>query len=115
MVRIKTRYVGATALYCGIIFLMSSQSEPPTADWEFFSFPASDKILHALLYAGLAGIISVGLWRSNDALRPALHFWMPVVFSVIFKLLFAQQSPDTDKLIETQVDLLIAHMKGDTP
>ena len=37
---------------------------------------------------------------------------MPVVFSVIFKLLFEKQSLDTDKLIEGQVDLLIAHMKG---
>ena len=40
-------------------------------------------------------------------------FVMPVVFSVIFKLLFEKQCPDTDKLIEAQVDLLIAHMKGD--
>jgi AcrR family transcriptional regulator len=40
-------------------------------------------------------------------------FVMPVVFSVIFRLLFAKQSPDTDKLIEAQVDLLLAHMKGD--
>lgn len=41
-------------------------------------------------------------------------FVMPVMFSVIFKLLFEKQCPDTDKLIETQVDLLIAHMKGET-
>lgn len=40
-------------------------------------------------------------------------FVMPVVFSVIFKLLFEKQCPDTDRLIETQIDLLIAHMKGD--
>ena len=39
-------------------------------------------------------------------------FVMPVVFSVIFKLLFEKQCPDTDKLIETQLDLLIAHIKG---
>ena len=38
---------------------------------------------------------------------------MPVLFSVIFKLLFADRAPDTDKLIETQLELLIAHMKGD--
>ncbi|MDH3749678.1 MAG: TetR/AcrR family transcriptional regulator [Gammaproteobacteria bacterium] len=37
---------------------------------------------------------------------------MPVVFSVVFKLLFAEQTLDTDKLIETQLELLIAHMKG---
>ena len=40
-------------------------------------------------------------------------FVMPVIFSVIFKLLFEKQCPDTDKLIEAQVDLLIAHMKGE--
>jgi hypothetical protein len=38
---------------------------------------------------------------------------MPVVFSVIFKLLFEKQCPDTDKLIEVQVDLLIAHVQVD--
>jgi hypothetical protein len=38
---------------------------------------------------------------------------MPVLFSVIFKLLFEKQCPDTDQLIEAQIDLLIAHMKGE--
>ena len=40
-------------------------------------------------------------------------FVMPVVFSVIFKLLFEKQCPDTDALIEAQVGLLIDHMKGE--
>jgi len=40
-------------------------------------------------------------------------FVMPVMFSVIFKLLFEEHCPDTDTLIETQVDMLIAHMQGD--
>jgi AcrR family transcriptional regulator len=40
-------------------------------------------------------------------------FVMPVVFSVIFKLLFEKQCPDTNSLIEAQIDLLIAHMKGE--
>jgi len=38
---------------------------------------------------------------------------MPVVFSMVFKLLFAQQPLDTDRLIETHVDMLIAHMQGE--
>ena len=37
---------------------------------------------------------------------------MPVVFSMVFKLLFEQQALDTDKLIETHVEMLIAHLKG---
>lgn len=40
-------------------------------------------------------------------------FVMPVLFSVVFRLLFEKQCPDTDKLINTQLDLLITHMKGD--
>jgi len=40
-------------------------------------------------------------------------FAMPVLFSIIFKSLFEKHCPDTDKLIETQLDLLIAHMQGD--
>ena len=39
---------------------------------------------------------------------------MPVVFSVIFKLLFEQQSLDTDALIEAHVDMLVGHMKGES-
>jgi len=40
-------------------------------------------------------------------------FAMPVLFSVVFRSLFEKQCPDTDKLIGAQLDLLIAHMKGD--
>jgi AcrR family transcriptional regulator len=40
-------------------------------------------------------------------------FAMPVLFSVVFRSLFEKQCPDTDKLIGAQIDLLIAHMKGD--
>ena len=37
---------------------------------------------------------------------------MPVVFSVMFRLLFEKQPLDTDALMETHVDMLIAHLKG---
>ncbi len=40
-------------------------------------------------------------------------FVMPVLFSIIFKSLFEKHCPAPDRLIETQLDLLIAHMKGD--
>ncbi len=73
-------------------------------------------------------VISRGLGAINELLERGVQngefrrsavtelphlFVMPVMFSVIFKLLFEKQCPDTDKLIETQVDLLISHMKGD--
>lgn len=72
-------------------------------------------------------VVSRGLGAINELLRrgvqngefqksvvseqPAL-FVMPVVFSVIFKLIFSKQSINTDQLIETQIDLLITHLQG---
>ena len=49
--------------------------------------------------------------KSAVSEQPQL-FIMPVVFSVIFNLLFGERSMDTDKIIETQIDLLITHLKG---
>jgi AcrR family transcriptional regulator len=50
--------------------------------------------------------------KSVVSTQPEL-FMMPVVFSVIFTLLFGEKTIDTDRLIETQIDLLITHLKGD--
>ena len=50
--------------------------------------------------------------KSAVSTQPEL-FIMPVVFSVIFTLLFGEKTIDTDRLIETQIDLLITHLKGD--
>jgi AcrR family transcriptional regulator len=50
--------------------------------------------------------------RSQVTEMPHL-FIMPVVFSIIFKLLFEAQSTDTDKLIETQLNLLLTHLQGE--
>jgi AcrR family transcriptional regulator len=68
---------------------------------------------------GIAAIQSVidkgvqsGEFRRSPATEQPLLFVMPVVFSVIFRLLFAEQEVDTDRLIETQVDILVAALKG---
>lgn len=59
--------------------------------------------------------IDAGEFRRSAVTELPQLFVMPVVFSVIFKLLFEAQAADTDRLIETQLDVLIRHMKGDTP
>jgi AcrR family transcriptional regulator len=58
------------------------------------------------------GVKSGEFRRSAVSEQPEL-FIMPVVFSIIFQLLFGKQTIDTGKLIETQIDLLITHLKGD--
>ncbi len=56
--------------------------------------------------------VKAGEFRHSDVTGLPHLFVMPVVFSVIFRLLFEEQSSNTDKLIETQIDLLIEHLKG---
>jgi len=56
------------------------------------------------------GVRSGEFRRSNVNDMPHLVI-MPVVFSVVFKLLFEKQSLDTDKLIEAHIDMLLVHMK----
>lgn len=58
--------------------------------------------------------VQAGEFRRSAVTEQPQLFVMPVVFSVIFKLLFEAQSVDTDKLIDTQLDLLIRHMKGES-
>jgi AcrR family transcriptional regulator len=66
-------------------------------------------IIQALLERGVA----TGEFRRTRVNELPHLVIMPVLFSVIFKLLFEQQPFDSDALIETQIDLLIAHMKGE--
>lgn len=70
---------------------------------------------------GIAAIQSVidkgvqsGEFKRSPVTEQPLLFVMPIVFSVIFRLLFAKQDVDTDHLIETQIDLLLTQLKGPT-
>ena len=66
--------------------------------------------------AAIKGLIEKGIrageFKRSPVTEQPLLFVMPVVFSVIFRLLFAKQGINTDKLIDTQISLLIEHMKG---
>ncbi|MCH7898839.1 MAG: hypothetical protein IIC62_05780 [Proteobacteria bacterium] len=39
-------------------------------------------------------------------------FLAPVMLGMIWKLLFATRSLDTDKLIDTQIDMILAYIKA---
>ena len=53
-----------------------------------------------------------GEFRKSAVTEQPHLFIMPVVFSVVFNLLFEKQSLDTNRLIETQINLLIMHLKS---
>jgi hypothetical protein len=44
--------------------------------------------------------------------RQPILFVMPVIVSIIFTLLFGKERLDSERLIETQIDLLITQLKG---
>jgi hypothetical protein len=64
--------------------------------------------MHQILQRG----VQRGEFRKSTVTEQPHLLIMPVVFSVVFNLLFEKQSVDTDRLIETQIDVLITHMQG---
>ncbi len=73
-----------TALYCAGIFYWSSQpvlDVPPS-----LIFPGVDKVVHAVVFGGLAGLVCLGLWRSNGTLIAPILFWGPVAFVFLYSL-----------------------------
>lgn len=79
--RVKRSYILATALYCAALWWLSAQSHPPKPD---VNFAGLDKIVHAALYAGLAGIVSFGLKRSENPPSPRVQFLAPIAFAVLY-------------------------------
>lgn len=77
--RMSPPYTAATVLYCIFLFILSSDSTPPRLDlpWEIASL---DKAVHAVLYAVLAAIVSVGMRRSGKPVTPWAQCFIPILF-----------------------------------
>lgn len=46
--------------------------------------PFNDTAAHFVLFAGMAGVIVVGMYRSNPAAHPALLLWAPFAGSFLY-------------------------------
>lgn len=79
----KLPYVILTAAYCAAIYWMSSKPDPP---FPMETFPGADKGAHAVLYAGLAAVVSLGLRRSGNPVTPAAQFAVPLLFATFYGL-----------------------------
>jgi len=81
----RPRYVVATALYCAFLFVLSADSDPPrlTFPWNVAGL---DKTVHAVLYAVLAAIVSVGMRRSGKPVSPWAQCFVPVLFAAAYGL-----------------------------
>ena len=79
----RLHYAVITVAYCAAIFWLSSQPEPPVPRPPF---PFADKIAHAVLYGGLAAVVSMGLHRSQRWSNPYLLRYGPVAFAMLYGL-----------------------------
>lgn len=79
----KIRYLALTALYCAGIFWLSSKPNPPDVP---LPFAGADKLMHAILYAGLTAIVSVGIRRSNRQVTFWVQAAVPLVFAAVYGL-----------------------------
>lgn len=77
----KWYYCVLTATYCGLLFYLSSQSELPDTG---AVFPLGDKTAHMIAYGGLAGLVSIGIRRSNDSVAPVVQWSVPIAFAVLY-------------------------------
>ena len=56
--------------------------------------------------------VKAGEFRQSAVIELPHLFIMPVVFSMIFRMLFNAPSAETDRIIETQLEVLIGHIQG---
>ena len=82
----KKQYIAGVVLWCGLIFWLSSQSEPPTTSWWLLELPGADKAAHAGVYAILAGLVAIGIRRSNPQLKRLVLFVVPIGFATLYGL-----------------------------
>ena len=85
MIRFQRKYAAAVILYCAFIFVISAQSEPPKPKFGIH-IPGLDKIAHAVLFGGLAAVVSVGMRKSNPGLRREIQFYGPIAFALLYGL-----------------------------
>ncbi|MCP4642451.1 MAG: VanZ family protein [bacterium] len=79
----KGRYIALTVVYCAGLFWLSSG--PPPVDVEA-PFSGADKVVHMVLFGGLAAVVSVGIRWSGGCPRALVQYAVPVVFAALYGL-----------------------------
>ena len=66
--------------------------------------------------AAISGVVKRGIARGefrDSAVSDLPHLVLaPVMLSIIWGIIFKERRLDTDKLIETQIDMILAHIKA---
>ncbi len=74
-------YILLAGLYCFLIFENSSVADPLPMD---VALPISDKIIHAMVFGGLCGIVSLGMRRSGRKAPWRLLIALPILFATAY-------------------------------
>lgn len=77
----KWYYYVLTAMYCGLIFYLSSQPELPRTGIEI---PYFDKLAHMIAFGGLAGLVSIGIRSSNESVPPRVQWLVPIAVAALY-------------------------------
>jgi len=75
----RPNFILLTAFYCWAIFASSSNSGPPKVDLAY-----ADKIVHFILFGGLAATASIGLRHADRLPGVKAQFWLPLLFAVCY-------------------------------
>jgi hypothetical protein len=86
MFRFRWPYALLTFVYCAAIFLLSAQPSlpdraPPWLDWS-----GSDKIAHAIVFAGLSLLVYTGVTRSDRGIGTRARMIVPIAFTTLYGL-----------------------------
>ena len=79
----RTPYLIATVAYCGLLWVLSSDPTPPQFELPF-EILGLDKVIHAVLYAVLGGIVSVGIRTSGRNPSAWTQCFAPILFAAVY-------------------------------
>ena len=109
----KLRYYLLTILCCGVIFWLSSLQVTPRPK----PVLPIDKLVHMSMYAALAGVVCIGMRRSNNTVDARKLFYIPLCFSIgygiaeeFYQLFLSWRSFDFFDIIANSAGALLAQI-----
>lgn len=105
-----------TAVYCAVIFWLSSQSYPLHPNFNL-RFVGSDKLAHLFLYGGLTAVVSWGLYSNPNGVSCRVQWMVPILFATFYgitdeihQILIPERSFDLWDLVADTVGAILVQV-----
>ncbi len=79
----KRSYAILTVLYAAVIAWLLCVPQP-IPEMPMLLFPGMDKLVHALLFAGLSGLIGTGIIKARQTIAPLWWHGPPAFFATLY-------------------------------